>query len=160
MGGHQLQGSVPYSITSGTGGHQLQGSVPYSSTSVAQEDTSFKAQCHTASPMAREDTSFKAQCHTASPVAQEDTSSDTTSGHIHHHSRLAEKAKESPLGNHFRTTVRPKDLPECWGIKYTCDIDLDSMHQERVVESWNPVDFCREEDMLPCREEDMLPAKP
>ena len=56
----------------------------------------------------------------------------------YHHSCLAEKAKESPLGNHFRTTVRPKDLPECWGIKYTCDIDLDSIKREleRVGIQW------------------------
>ena len=56
----------------------------------------------------------------------------------YHHSRLVEKAKESPLGNHFRTTVRPKDLPECWGIKYTCDIDLDSIKREleRVGIQW------------------------
>ena len=46
---------------------------------------------------------------------------------------LAEKAKESPLGNHFITTVRPKDLPECWGIKFDqiylpgCDIGCDTI---------------------------------
>ena len=53
--------------------------------------------------------------------------------------------KESPLGNHF-ITVHPKDLPECWGIKYTF---LGMIYIFMPLrESWNPVDFHREEDIL------------
>ena len=48
------------------------------------------------------DTSFEVQCHTAAPVAREDTSHITTIA------ASAEKAKASPLGNHFITTVRPE----------------------------------------------------
>ena len=153
MGGHQPQGSVPYSSTSGTGGHQPQGSVPYSSTS------------GTGGHQLQGSVPYSITSGTGGHQLQGSVPYSITSGTGGHQLRYnlghittiaALRAKESPLGNHFRTTVRPKDLPECWGIKYTCDIDLDSMHQERVVESWNPVDFCREEDMLPCREEDML----
>ena len=39
------------------------------------------------------------------------------SDHITTIAALAEKAKESPLGNHFKTNVLLKDLPKCWGIK-------------------------------------------
>ena len=48
------------------------------------------------------DTSFEVQCHAAAPVAQEDTIQITTIA------ASAEKAKVSPLGNHFITTVRPE----------------------------------------------------
>lgn len=46
---------------------------------------------------------------------------------------LAEKALEYADGNQFIATVRPRDLPECWGIKIDeikmpgCSIDLESI---------------------------------
>ena len=64
------------------------------------------------------DTSFEAQCYTAAPVAWEDTSSDTTSGHITTIAASAKKAKASPLGNHFITTVRPEKPEREQEIKY------------------------------------------
>ena len=50
-----------------------------------------------------------------------------------HITTIAALAKESPLGNHFITTVRPKDLPKCLGIKFDqiylpgCDMDFDAI---------------------------------
>ena len=64
------------------------------------------------------DTSFEVQCHTAAPVAWEDTSSDTTSGHITTIAASAKKAKASPLGNHFITTVRPEKPEREQEIRY------------------------------------------
>ena len=127
MGGHQPQGSMPYSSTSGTGGHQPQGSVPYSSTSGTEGH-----QLQGSVP-------YSITSGTGGHQLQGSVPYSITSGTGGHQLRYnlghittiaALRAKESPLGNHFRTTVRPKDLPECWGIKYTCDIDLDSIKRE------------------------------
>ena len=53
---------------------------------------------------------------------------------LHLHSVL--QAKEYADGDHFLATVRPRDLPECWGVKSDeiqlpgCELDPNSIKSE------------------------------
>ena len=51
---------------------------------------------------------------------------------------LAEKAADSENGECFLTTVQPRDLPECWGVRFHkiplpgCHVDFDAIKKEWV----------------------------